>query len=123
MSKIILTFLLLFLGWSTPLFPQFHIDKGEANDLYAQHCASCHVKNLEGGQSSSLLDDEWQYGTTDAQLRKIIREGIPDTTMIPWKTVLIEVQIRAMVINLRERAWVTDRQALARRRQPKDDRG
>lgn len=64
MSKKILTFLLLFLGWSTPLFPQFHIDKGEANDLYAQHCASCHGKNLEGGQSSSLLDDEWKYGTT-----------------------------------------------------------
>lgn len=119
MSKKILTFLLLLLGWSTPLFPQFHIDKGEANDLYAQHCASCHGKNLEGGQSSSLLDDEWKYGTTDAQLRNIIREGIPETTMIPWKAVLTEDQIRAMVIYLRERARVTDRQALARRRQPK----
>ena len=120
MSRIIFAFfLLLLLGWFTPLFPQFHIDKGEANDLYAQHCASCHGKNLEGGQSSSLLDDEWKYGNMDAQLRNIIREGIPDTTMIPWKAVLTEDQIRAMVIYLRERARVTDRQALAQRRQPK----
>ena len=110
--------LAILLGQPTSLFSQFHIDKGETNDLYALHCAACHGKNLEGGQSGSLLDDEWKYGSTDEQLRNIISDGIPDTTMIPWKTVLSGDQIRAMVIYLRERARVTDRKALAQRRQP-----
>lgn len=102
------------------LLAQFHIEKGETNDIFALYCAACHGKNLEGGLASSLLDDEWKYGTTDEELRNIISEGIPGTTMIPWKTVLSEEQTWAMVFFLRERARLTDRKALGQRRQPKD---
>ena len=108
------------LGSAFTAFPQFHIDKGETNEIWAKYCSACHGKNLEGGLAPSLLDEEWKHGTTDEDLFRNISEGIPETTMIPWKTVLSEDQIRAMVVYLRERIRVTDRKALAERRRPKD---
>lgn len=40
--------------------------------------------------------------------------------MVPWKHVLDEKQIRALVIYIREQRLIVDREALSKRLQPKD---
>jgi len=72
--------------------------------LYGNNCANCHGRNLEGGQSSSLLDDEWKHGGDDASIARSIRDGFPTNGMPAWKGVLEEAEIRAMVVFIRENA-------------------
>jgi glucose/arabinose dehydrogenase len=79
------------------------VRSGTVADRYAQLCASCHGRNLEGGQAPSMLDDVWTHGGDDASLAKSIREGFPDKGMPPWGAALPEKEIRAMVIFMRER--------------------
>lgn len=76
--------------------------QGRLNELYAQHCASCHGVQMEGGQAPSMLDDEWAHGGDDESLARSIRVGTPEKGMPPWGAVLSEPEIRAMVIFIRE---------------------
>ncbi|MBA4137711.1 MAG: glucose sorbosone dehydrogenase [Opitutus sp.] len=69
---------------------------------YAQNCEACHGRNLQGGLAPSLLDDQWTHGSSDDDLAKIIRDGVPDA-MEGYKDELSEAEIRAMVIFIRER--------------------
>ena len=47
-------------------------NKRDVAKLYEGLCSSCHGKNLEGGQTDSLLDDKWKHGGEDADLAKAI---------------------------------------------------
>ncbi|MBC9890101.1 MAG: secretion protein HlyD, partial [Opitutae bacterium] len=85
----------------TLLYGQNRIGTGPAKDLYLQYCAACHGQNLEGGQGSSLIDDVWNYGSSDAAIAKTILDGVPDLGMVPWKGVLTNEQIRSLVILIR----------------------
>lgn len=81
--------------------------EGQSRDvtkLYETHCASCHGKNMEGGQTDSMLDDQWKHGGDDASLAKIIRDGFEQNGMPPWKHELNEAEIRAMVVLIHEKA-------------------
>jgi aldose sugar dehydrogenase len=75
----------------------------EISRLYAEHCASCHGKNLEGGQTDSMLDDEWKHGGDDESIARIIRDGYEENGMPPMKGLLTEEEIRAMVVFIREK--------------------
>ncbi len=75
---------------------------GRLNEVYAQHCASCHGAQMEGGQAPSMLDDEWAHGGDDESLARSIRVGTPEKGMPAWGAVLSEPEIRAMVIFIRE---------------------
>lgn len=75
----------------------------KVESLYKTFCYSCHGPNMNGGLGGSLIDDEWKHGSTDADIAKIIREGLPDKGMPPWGKTLNEEQIRAMVIYIREK--------------------
>lgn len=99
---------------------QNRIGKGEVKELYDQHCASCHGFELEGAQSESFLDDEWIHGSSDAEITKVIRDGVPDTDMPPWKAVLSSQQIRSLVILIREYNLLDDQEELLERVLPKD---
>lgn len=92
----------------TLLFSQNRIGTGDMKDLYLQYCASCHGQNMEGGQGSSLIDDVWKHGSTDADIARVIREGIPDLGMVPWKDVLTEEQIRGLIILMREQKQLAE---------------
>jgi len=72
--------------------------------LYAQHCAACHGPKLEGGAASSLLDDDWKFGSDDASVTATIRDGRPGTAMLPFKDMLNAEQIRMLVFHIREQA-------------------
>jgi aldose sugar dehydrogenase len=74
----------------------------DAGRLYQQHCAACHGRNLQGGLAPSMLDDQWTHGSTDEDLARIIRDGVPDA-MIGFSDELNEAEIRSLVILIRER--------------------
>ena len=61
---------------------------------YGQFCRSCHGRNADGeGMASppgstpaNLIDDEWDHGSTDAEIFAVIKEGVPpDFDMDAWE--------------------------------------
>jgi glucose/arabinose dehydrogenase len=77
---------------------------GKVAEVYAERCAACHGAKLQGGQSKSLLDDEWKYGGDDPSLMASIRDGRLDAGMPPFGAMMSEQEIRALVIFIREKA-------------------
>ena len=73
----------------------------EIGKLYGELCANCHGPKLEGAQFGSLVDDTWQFGSTDADLARMIQKGNPGG-MPPFEAVLSPQEVRAMVIYIRE---------------------
>jgi glucose/arabinose dehydrogenase len=94
--------LVILISASFQTMAQNRTGEGEVRQLYENHCAACHGKDLAGGSGSSLIDDKWVHGSDDAAVAAVIREGIPDTEMPAWNGTLDEKQIRSVVIFLRE---------------------
>jgi glucose/arabinose dehydrogenase len=94
-----------------PAFAQNIRATGKINEFYAQSCANCHGKKLEGGQTPgntkvpSLLDDEWVHGGDDDSIAKSIKMGYPEKEMPPWHATMTDKEIRAMVIYIREQQF------------------
>lgn len=74
--------------------------------LFQQNCAFCHGADGSGmnwiGQfmephPRNLRDPAFMRGATHASLALAIREGLPNTSMPAWKSVLRERDIRAIV--------------------------
>jgi len=117
MKKPILGILFLL---SIPYFlsGQSRIGTGGMMDLYKQYCASCHGQNMEGGQGSSLIDGIWKYGDSDDAIAKVIREGVPDMGMVPWKGVLDEEQIRGLIILMKEQKLLAETTSILEKVKP-----
>lgn len=72
-------------------------------------CASCHGINGEGGPGNdlipaapSLVDDQWDHGSTDGEIYDNIRNGVgPDFNMVPYKDQLKDEEIWSVVNYLR----------------------
>ncbi len=77
--------------------------KMKVDELFNTVCASCHGKDLNGGQGGSLVDGEWKHGATDAEIFRSIKIGNPELGMTPFGTVLSDEKIRSLVIYLREK--------------------
>ena len=43
--------------------------------VYAKACRSCHARDGSGGLGVSLVDDEWNHGSTDGEMFVVIRDG------------------------------------------------
>lgn len=72
------------------------IQKGEAT--YTARCAVCHGSNLEGKIGPNLSDATWKNGTgTPKEIFQIIREGVPANGMPPWKDILSEDEVYAVL--------------------------
>ena len=63
----------------TPALADPAVNRGAK--LYQEYCVACHGENLTGGQAPSLADDNWEYGSTDADILKVINEGIEEVGM------------------------------------------
>lgn len=81
---------------------QSRIGTGMVAELYQQHCSVCHGDKLEGGLGPNLVDDEWVHGSTDEDLARVIREGVPEEGMVPYGNILSSEDTLALVIYLRE---------------------
>jgi mono/diheme cytochrome c family protein len=72
-------------------------------------CASCHGVNGEGGPGNdlipaapSLVDEQWDHGSTDGEIFTNIKNGIaPDFNMVPFKDQLSDADIWNLVNYLR----------------------
>jgi len=82
------------------------IAKGKV--VYAK-CAPCHGANGQGGPGNdlipaapSLVDDQWDHGSTDGEIFNNIKNGVaPDFNMIPFKDQLKDEEIWNLVIYIR----------------------
>lgn len=74
--------------------------------LFQHNCAFCHAadgtaRNWIGSfmepHPRNLTDPIAMHGITRDQLRTVIREGLPNTSMPAWKSVLSEAEIQAII--------------------------
>lgn len=79
-------------------------DRTGGGELFAQYCAGCHGADLRGGSAASLVDDEWAFGGTDADVLESIRNGRPGTPMLAFGELLDENQIWQLLVYLRQQA-------------------
>lgn len=64
-----------------------------AQKIFAQNCAACHGKALEGGVGPNLTDKFYLHGGQLADIFHVIREGVPAKGMISWKNKLSDQEI------------------------------
>jgi mono/diheme cytochrome c family protein len=77
--------------------------------IYLRRCASCHAASGEGGPGNdlipaapSLVDDQWDHGSTDGEIFDNIKNGVaPDFNMVPFKDTLKDEEIWNVVNDLR----------------------
>lgn len=70
---------------------EFRSDTDLAN-LVLQDCGSCHGMTLKGGLGPPLRPENLERLPAEA-IAAIIREGVPDTPMPPWKALLTPEEI------------------------------
>ena len=81
---------------------EFAVDRGRA--LYAEHCESCHGANMAGGQAPSMADDNWEYGGTNADIRRVVAEGIEEAGMPGFGDVVKGEQLTDLITYIRKGA-------------------
>ncbi len=96
-------------GLAFSLLPCLAVAAGAATarepaQIVAEHCAGCHGPTLTGGTAPILLDDAWKYGSDDATILRILRDGIPALGMNPYRDILSEPEQRALLAYLRRQA-------------------
>lgn len=78
----------------------------EGKNLWQQNCAFCHAADGTGEnwigsflepKPRNLTDPEFMQAMTDDLLLQRIREGIENTSMPAWKSVLSDVQIQQII--------------------------
>ena len=70
----------------------------DAAKIYSTNCAPCHGGNRQGVSGLGLPLTPESLGTqSDTEIRDIIANGKPNTTMIAWKDSLSSEEIDALV--------------------------
>lgn len=62
--------------------------------LYTQNCAPCHGKIGEGGVGPNLTDEYWLHGGGVKNVFRVVKHGVPQKGMIPWKSQLSAKQMQ-----------------------------
>lgn len=70
--------------------------------VYAENCAACHAANGEGSTLAPALNtDDLRVRLTDADMSRIITQGVPGTLMASWDAALTDADVSAVVDFLR----------------------
>ncbi len=82
--------------------PQFTIPTLDmsAGDIYANICAQCHGQNGEGTANGPTLND--LSDDTDVEIGSVISQGITETTMLSFGSLLSQNQIQDLVDIIRQ---------------------
>lgn len=80
--------------------PAFAADRSAA--IYLEKCASCHGKQLQGGNAQSMIDGVWQFGSNDDSLRRNIKFGISAVGMPNYGPALSDEEIKGLVKHIRD---------------------
>jgi glucose/arabinose dehydrogenase len=65
-------------------------------EIYRSYCGGCHGAQLQGSVSTALIKKTWKHGSDRTSIMKTIRDGVPDTEMAKWGSILSEKQIEAV---------------------------
>jgi cytochrome c oxidase cbb3-type subunit 3 len=89
-----------------PVLSDMSAQESRGENLFQKNCAFCHAadgtgKNWIGSflepHPRNLTDETFMSQMTGERLHTVIREGLPNTTMSAWKTVLSETQINDII--------------------------
>lgn len=83
----------------------------KVDELWDMYCATCHGRDMEGGSAGALNDGVWRHGGADADLTRVIREGVNEEGMPGWGNLLKPAQVRALVVYIREKETEASRAA------------
>ena len=102
---------------TTPAVPNARTSVGDAKRLYDTNCASCHgnraqgavkagtrisiIEEQRGKQPPDLTDAEWDHGSSDAAIFRVIKRGLPPTMMPGFDGRLSDQEIRSVINYLR----------------------
>ena len=75
-------------------------DANDARALYLQHCASCHGRDLSGGNAQSMIDGVWRYGSNRNAITRNIKFGISGFGMPDYQNTLSDKQIAQLAYYL-----------------------
>jgi mono/diheme cytochrome c family protein len=65
--------------------------------LYKKHCQVCHgAKGDSKLPGMSFVDGQWKHGTSVKEMSALIKDGIPGTAMLPFKSKLKDPEVEAL---------------------------
>ena len=76
----------------------------EGKALYRGLCSGCHGGAGRGGKGPNLTDDRWLHGGKDEDIERVIRNGVPRTTMKKLGESLKDAQIAKVIAYVRSLA-------------------
>lgn len=109
-----------------PVFSDLSSQQQLGERLFQKNCAFCHAADGTAGNwighfiephPRNLTNAEAMAGMTRAQLKEVIRNGVENTTMSAWKTVLSDEQIDAVIAYIARAFYRMDEKAVPNRRQ------
>jgi len=83
---------------------QEHANVAEGQSLFRSLCTGCHGGNARGGKGPDLTDDRWIHGSTDEDITRVIKNGVPKTTMKGLGDALKPDQLRKVIAYIRSLA-------------------
>lgn len=70
--------------------------------VYDSKCLACHGTKGEGLVGPNMTDDYWIHGKgTEADMYKVVMEGVPDKGMISWQPLLSDEEIKAVIVYIK----------------------
>jgi len=99
MRRLFSLYILLTIIFSTT---QLFAQENEIVKLYDEWCATCHGTNMQGGNSGSLADSEWLYGSDNASIVNSIKFGIDKEGMPAFNDVISDDEIEELLLFIRE---------------------
>jgi putative heme-binding domain-containing protein len=76
----------------------------EGQALFRGLCSGCHGGSGRGGKGPDLTDQRWIHGSTDADIERVIRNGVLSTTMKKLGESLKDEQIKRVIAYIRSLA-------------------
>jgi putative heme-binding domain-containing protein len=76
----------------------------EGQALFRGLCSGCHGGAGRGGKGPDLTDQRWIHGSTDPDIERVIKNGVPNTTMKKLGEALKDHQIRSCIAYIRSLA-------------------
>ena len=76
----------------------------EGQAMFRGLCSGCHGGAGRGGKGPDLTDNRWIHGSSDADIARVIENGVPNTTMKKLGDALKPAQIRTLIGYIRSLA-------------------
>lgn len=83
-------------------FPSDAASLEKGRQIYLGKCAACHGNEGQGLVGPNMADAYWIHGKgTEADMYKVVIDGVPEKGMISWKPLMTDQDIRAVVVYLK----------------------